>query len=148
MVRKIRIIIIIAVIAAIAAGFYIYLEQPKPLEVQKKDLETTQLPSGFPSTFPSEMGSRILENYEVSTPDGRKQFTRTVTTAKPVEDRVKEFRRYFVELGWIEIENSKPDAYTTSSLLRKEDNTVLITGFSDPKKSEKTVSITLVESPK
>ncbi len=146
--NKIKVIIIISILAVIAAGFYIYTNQPQTLVVEKKDLQSSQLPSGFPSTFPVEMGSRVLENFEASTQDGRKQYTRTVTTNKSAEERVKDFRLYFLDLGWIEIETSKPDANTISTLLRKGDDTVLITSYEDSKKKQKTVSVTLTEAAK
>lgn len=145
--KKIKIILIIGVLAVIAAGFYVYLNRPQHLKVEKKELDAAYIPAGFPSTLPSEMGSTVLENFEASTPDGRKQYTRTVTTNKDIQERIRDFRVYFVNLGWREIENTQPNENTYSSLLKKDDNTLLISGY-DSKANNKSVTISLTEVPK
>ncbi len=156
--KKIELIaIIVGLGAVVAAGFYFYNQQNLdkvaeienvPFSVDKKELNTTQVPSGFPADFPVEPGSRIVKNYEATTSDGRLQSTRSLTTNKTLEQAAQSYADYFIDLGWTEVESQNPDSNTSNSLLRRKDNILLIVARNNPATKEKTVEVTLTEAAK
>jgi hypothetical protein len=143
--KKIKTIIILVILAAIAGAVYVYISKPKPFVVDKKELVASKVPSGFPDGFPIEGGSKTLQNYEASSKDGRKQYTRVMTSGKSIEDSVRFYRQYFANMGWSEIETRTISGGTTFSSLSFEKKMVNIVGRADDELKQNTISITISE---
>lgn len=146
--KKLWIILIIVVLAVVAAGFYTSMNRTKPLKVETTDLAPTTMPNGFAADLPSETGSMVKENYEATTNDGRHQSTRVFTTFKALDEAVKVYSQYFTTQGWVEIETQNVNSNLVNILMKKENDTLLISGRNNETLQEKTVSLTLTEAPK
>lgn len=117
----------------------------QPFTVEKKDLAPNQLPQGFPKDLPVEAGSSVIQNYEATTTDGRKQSTRISTTNKTLIQAVKVYQDFFLSLSWTKISTTNPDVDTVNALFRRKDDVLLITGRTDVSSKDKTVELTLIE---
>lgn len=152
------ILLALAILAVILAGVFYFNNkskpgssvtenEKKPFAVDKKDLPFGQLPSGFPQDLPVEGGSSVLQNYEATTTDGRKQFTRISTTSKQLPQAVKVYEDYFLGHDWMEIPTSQITG-SYSALFRKKDDVLLVTASSgvatstNPKKNILEISLT------
>ncbi|HEX3099865.1 MAG TPA: hypothetical protein VHQ41_02740 [Patescibacteria group bacterium] len=148
--KKLLIAVGVLVIAAAALAaiyfFHIKKNQPKPFAVETKTLDAAVLPSGFPKNMPIEAGSTVLQNYEATTTDGRKQSTRVATTNKTLTAALKDYSDYFVHLGWTLIPNTDAATNTTSALLRYQDRILVISGSTNDATKQNSVSLTLTES--
>ena len=69
-------------------------------EFVKSDVESYKLPNGFPIDMPLEENARILQNYVVSTPDGRSQSTRSFETQKSLAENYKLYSDYMKKNNW------------------------------------------------
>jgi hypothetical protein len=147
--KKLWIISILVILLAISYAILIKLEKKPakaPLKVETKTLDSAVIPSGFPAKLPVEPGSSVLQNYEATTNDGRRQSTRVATTNKPLAEAVKVYSDYFVHLGWLVIPTDKPQDNTVTTMLRNGNDTLLITANTDPTSKQSSVSLTLTQS--
>ena len=69
-------------------------------QVSKKTIPDNQMPEYFPNDIPQESGSKITENFNTTTRDGRKQATRSFETKKSLADNKKIYEDYFTKSGW------------------------------------------------
>lgn len=152
--RLLAIAIIVGLGALVVAGFYLLnkpnftqiIENPqKSFAVEKKDLALNEVPGGFPKDLPVEAGSKVSQNYQASTTDGRIQSTRVVTTSDSLVAGVKIYSDFFVNLGWTEIDTESPVAGRVNALFRRKDDTLLVVAYSDATKQNK-IELTLTES--
>lgn len=106
------------------------VDQTKEQEfsVSKTDLVSTIIPSGFPENLPEEDGSKVLQNYEAKTTDGRVQSTRVITTEETSEDIIKIYTDFFTKLGWVIVPSNNDDSAT---LMVKGNDTLLISTSED-----------------
>jgi hypothetical protein len=144
-----KIALVVALAAIVAAGFYYYNANTEPqtegeqeFMVEKTELSESELPSGFPENLPEENGVEVLENYEAVTEDGRTQSTRVMTTERTSAQAAKVYSDFFAKLGWNEISNE--DNGDVVILMKNGDNTLLIEAREGADQS--TVSLTLTEA--
>lgn len=151
--KKLLTVVGILVVAAVLLAAFYFMKREKskiaskPLEVSTKTLDSTAVPSGFPENLPVEAGSSVLQNYESTSNDGRKQSTRVATTTKSLDQAVKLYSDYFVKLGWSLIPSSQDSQIpnVVTALLKNKDNTLIITGRTDATSKQSSVSLTLTE---
>lgn len=99
-------IIVGGITLILIAGLILYFlnknTRPKqaPLEVIKTDLGIATIPTGLPANLPSEVGSKVLQNYEAKTNDGRMQFTRQITSKKDARTALDVYVEFFKTLGY------------------------------------------------
>lgn len=98
-------IIVAGVVLIIAGGLFLYstnTKQPKvvPIEVKTTELAKAEIPAGIPKNLPAEAGSKVLQNYESRTNDGRLQSTRQITSKKSAKDALDIYFAFFEKLGW------------------------------------------------
>lgn len=142
---------VLLVITAILAGLYMYKNNSKiqtedikteEFAVTKTELVDTQIPSGFPVDLPIEARSKVVQNYEAKTTDGRLQSTRVMTTLKSTNEALKVYTDFFANLGWVEALGRKDTDVTV--LMLKGDNSLLIS-VNENATQEKSISLTLTE---
>lgn len=155
--KKLWITLIITVLAVIAAGFYIFgqdfgseknvnINNNKQLKNDKKTLDATIVPSGFPKDLPVEVGSKVLQNYEVTTNDGRILSFREVTTSKDLAITKELFRNFFISKDWTDVSVKNSTNTTSNILMRKGDSVLTISTKTDPTTKENSVAISLTET--
>lgn len=66
----------------------------------KKDVPPQTLPGKFPAEIPLEPGAKVVQNYTVTTADGRLQATRVFETAKSLEEQHQLYQDFFSRGGW------------------------------------------------
>lgn len=74
--------------------------EPAKFTVTKQDMPQEELPKKFPVEFPLEEGAKVLQNYNATTNDGRRQATRMFETAKSLEENYRLYEDFFQENGW------------------------------------------------
>lgn len=100
-------IIVIGVALILILGLVLYFTnrnttpQQKPLEVTKTEIGLATIPTGLPANLPSEIGSKVLQNYESRTNDGRLQSTRQVTSKQNPRAALNVYIDFFKTLGYI-----------------------------------------------
>lgn len=97
-------VLLIGAILIVAAGLWWYfLSKPeqKPLEVKTTQLDKIDVPAGLPQNLPMEQGSKVVQNYESTTNDGRKQSTRIVTSSKQPSQALDVYIKFFQDAGFI-----------------------------------------------
>lgn len=114
----------------------------KPFATESKDLPITELSSAFPHGLPSEYGSEILKNSEITTPDGRVQSVRKFTTNKSLAEATNTYRDYFLANEWVLATTSNNDG-TISTLLRKKNDLLSITAKVDKESGSNTIELNL-----
>lgn len=79
--------------------------QPKPvykpqLDVERQDLDTSQMPQGLPNDLPVESGAETISNYTAKSSVGLSQATREYRSTKSFEELEKTYRDYFTSKNW------------------------------------------------
>jgi hypothetical protein len=70
------------------------------LQVERKDIPTSQLPPDFPAEIPMEPGSKVTQNYTAQAGDGRFQMTRAFETQKSLEENFRIYQSFFQRNNW------------------------------------------------
>ena len=92
--------------ALIVAGFlfltYLDNQTPKiePFKVTTTELGKATVPTGLPQDLPSEAGSKVLQNYEARTNDGRLQSTRQISIKKAAPAALKVYLDFLTTKDW------------------------------------------------
>jgi hypothetical protein len=92
--------------ALIVAGFLIltYLDKNAsktvPLEVTTTELGKATVPKGLPHDLPVEAGSKILQNYEARSNDGRLQSTRQISVSQAAPEALQIYLKFLETKGW------------------------------------------------
>jgi hypothetical protein len=144
----VKIAVILAVATVAVYGLYL-LRINKPVQqqrveafsVEKTDLQSDQLPQGFPENLPEEAGAKITQNYDATTNDGRVQSTRVMTTNKSLAVAVETYSDFFAGLGWKAITGNS-DGSTTILMLKGDDSLLIVGSESN---NERSVTLTLTE---
>lgn len=147
--RKLLIIAgVLAVAVIILVAFYFFTQnttQKPSFSSEKKVLSSNDIPSGFPSDFPVEAGSSVIQNYESTTNDGRKQSTRITTSNKTSQEAVKVYQEFFIARGWIEVSTLNSDPNSFKAIFRKDNSGLSVTAHEDATTKKNTVEVTLTE---
>jgi hypothetical protein len=98
-------IILAGVILIIAGGLFLYSSNKNqskviPIEITTDQLAKADIPTGLPQNLPTEAGSKVLQNYESRTNDGRLQSTRQITSKKSAQTALSVYVQFFKDLGW------------------------------------------------
>lgn len=72
----------------------------QPAQVEKTNVEFTKLPEKFPTNIPLEKDSRVIQNFNTTTPDGQFQAVRTFETAKSLDENLKLYTDFLKKEGW------------------------------------------------
>lgn len=97
---------VFAVLILLIGAFFIFRYQrhnSQPVEqfsVNKTELSSTQTPSAIPTNLPVEAGSKVLQNYEAKTTDGRIQSTKKLTSKKDPKTALEFYSDFFKKQGW------------------------------------------------
>jgi hypothetical protein len=126
-------IILVGVVLIIAGGLFLYstnTKQPKvvPIEVTTTELAKADIPTGLPYNLPTEAGSKVLQNTEKLTNDGRLESTRQITSKKSADAALDLYFAFFEKLGWegsIQ-ENSGTADSQLIALMKKEQDILMI----------------------
>lgn len=122
----------------------------KPVEhfgIEKKDLGQEQVPSGFPQDVPVLTGSQLVQNYESTAPDGRKQSTMKFANIKSLTDASATYQKYFEKLGWTAVK-LEGNTSTSPILMSKGDASLMIDAKVDPASGSNSIELTLLETKK
>lgn len=108
--NRTTILVIILIMSAALAGFFLYRSQKSapPLEessrtahqIEVVDLPKAQNPAGIPQDLPLDPGSKVIQNYESTAPDGRIQSTKKFTTPLGVDEALAKYHKFFEARGW------------------------------------------------
>lgn len=99
-------VILAGTILIVAASLFLYFvdknvkDRPVLLEVTTTELGKADIPSGLPDNLPSEIGSRVLQNYESRSNDGRLQSTRQITSKKEPRAALDTYVDFFTKIGY------------------------------------------------
>jgi hypothetical protein len=98
-------IILVGIVLIIAAGLWLYFlnnqYRTRPLQVTTTELTKGQTPVGLPENLPTEVGSKVLQNYESTTNDGRTQSTKQITSSKAPRAALDEYIQFYKDQGYI-----------------------------------------------
>ncbi|QQS22840.1 hypothetical protein IPM19_04415 [bacterium] len=108
--NRITILVIILIVSLALAGFFLfkYFSNKKLIEetreeaakIQIKEIPKSENPVGMPYNLPIDPGSRILQNYESTSPTGQIQSTRKLSTNTSAEASLVKYSKFFEDLGW------------------------------------------------
>lgn len=138
----------------VIAGLILYFSNrntnPKqvPLQVTKNDLGIATVPTGLPANLPSEVGSKVLQNYEAKTNDGRMQFTRQITSKKDARTALDVYVEFFKTLGYTggfsEAASSK-DGQQIAQMVKDKNLLMIVASPSVEGPEQSTVELTLTQ---
>lgn len=149
--------IILAGTVLIVTAFAVlnYLEtksnEPLPLEVKTAEIDKLSVPSGLPQNLPIEAGSKILQNSETRTNDGRFQSTREVTSKKSPQELLKTYTDFFTKEGYeggFDEKISKGENYQVARMMKEGEMVQIVaTGYDKDGYTSK-IYISLTKLPK
>lgn len=70
------------------------------LKQEKTEIDNSVVPKGLPKNLPSEPGTKVLQNYETKTQDGRTQSTHIVTSNEKPRAALEIYLKFFKSLGY------------------------------------------------
>ncbi len=92
-------------------------EHKNLVAVTQKDVDASRLPDGMPQDIPLEVGAKVLQNYNATTPDGRFQANRMFQTKLGLQENREIYVNYFKSKGWkISAEVSRPTNVVISAV--------------------------------
>lgn len=156
--KSLTAILVIILVIAVAVGLYLAknnqsisesdleAEQKKAPAIQTTEVVKSEIPEGFPENLPVELNSRVLQNYETTTNDGRVQSTRTVTTGRTLAQATSVYVNFFSGLGWTEVPGQTSDQNTITTLMMDGTDSLLIIASDNNSDKQKTISLTLTKS--
>jgi hypothetical protein len=146
-----KIILLLAIIAAVLAGVFLYYKSVKsPTEtggdnpVKVKGVSLTEGPAGLPENLPIEAGDKILENFEATAPGNRIQGTRKFTTNKTLDGALDTYISFFAKSSWV-VADTKSDDISRSAILKRNEGILTIRVRDDQDLQKNVVEITLTE---
>ena len=145
-------ILLIGVILIIVAGLCLYFlnskwNNKKVLEVQTTQLGKADIPDGLPKNLPVEVGSKVMQNYESTTNDGRKQSTRQITSKKEPKAALDEYIEFYQKLGYIGGYSEAASQADGQQLAQMKKNQDLLTIVATPNADKSTtVEFTLIQA--
>ncbi len=118
-------------------------EQGKVVPNEVTQLETKQVPKGFPVDFPFESGAQVVQNYE-SKGQESVQYTRQILSVKKMAENYSGFLSYLSGKNWQIV--SKSDQADIKIITASLGNKILtITITPDQLSKKNLVSVTLLE---
>lgn len=144
-------VILVGIILIVAGGLFLYYlntkqSKQKPVEFTTKQLNKSETPVGFEGNLPVEAGSKVLQNYETRTSDGRLQSTKEVTSAKDPMAALNFYIDFFKESGWIGgySEGASVDGVQELAQMQKDQNMLMIVARPDGSNQSK-VELTMIQ---
>lgn len=91
------------IIFAILVLFFAYQRKHKEtlvFQTSTDQLSPTDTPLGLPLDLPIEPGTKVLQNYQSTTNDGRMQSTKQITSYKGTKEAIDFYVDFFKKAGW------------------------------------------------
>lgn len=145
-------VVLIIILLILQNRFKKEVEEP-PFGVRKTDINVASVPEGFPVNLPSELGSKVLQNFETKSTDGRVQSTREVTSKKDPVSIVRTYLDFFKSIGYDILldttTNSKSDTQTVLVRKGKANISIVASPYRDIRDSKikSKVNLTLIYQP-
>lgn len=108
-----------------------------------KKLGSAEILSGFPEDLPMQDGSEVLDNYEATSNDGRIQSTKLFKSPQTTAQALQTYTNFFTGKGWV---RNVGGSLTSPILMRRADDTLMISVSSGIDSSEAIVEITLTQN--
>ena len=121
------------------------LDKNDVFSVTKQDLKSTEMPSVMPSDLPIAPGSEVLQNYEATASDGRKQSTRVITTNQNLAVAMGVYKDFFTSKDWVSKSSTNATPGVQTIALEKGRQNVLIVARANTDTNQNTIEITLTE---
>jgi len=114
-------------------------------KIVKRDIDPAKLPDQFPADLPFEAGAQVTQNYTATTPAGKFQSTRVLTTAKTLDQNLKLWTDYFNNHGY-KLENTLNQPSIKAVAAAKGSIQVSAT-FSQSQDGKRTIDVTITQAP-
>ncbi len=119
--------------------------EPQLPQVEKTNVDFSELPEKFPTDIPMEAGVRITQNYNSLTPEGQFQATRVFETSKSLDATIKVYTDFLNNNDW-KITATLDQPNLKMVMGSKDGASIQVTVNQNTINDTKTVSISYMES--
>lgn len=117
--------------------------QTQLAQVEKTNVDFSELPERFPSNIPIETGAQITQNYNSKTPEGQFQATRVFITKQSLAANIKLYTDFLTKEGY-EIKSSVDQPTLKMVMGSKGAQSIQVTVNENTVNKDKTVSISYI----